>query len=136
MRLVVRAIIKFLGQVVVMLSHFPSPIATHLSNAALSATIEAADVADVIQRSDHFGFSRAHTPSRWATCSGSSTSEVCSSFSAASIFKFCGSPRTACRSVCPSPKHCRWILYWQCHFNTRAVFVVGPRTALCLFGCI
>jgi hypothetical protein len=125
MRLFVQVIMKFLGLVVVMLSCFPSPIGTPLSNAVLSATTGTAEVANVIQRSVHLGFSRVHTPSRWATCSGSSTSEICSSFPARSTYKFCGSPRTSCRAVCPTSKHCQWVLHWQCHFNTSY-----------LFGCI
>jgi hypothetical protein len=133
----VRVIIKFLGPVVVMLFSFPSPIGTQSSNAVLPATTDSADVANGIQRSDHLGFSHVHTPSRWVTCSGSSTSEVCSNFAAGSISKYCGSPRTACREVCPSSNPCQWILHWQCHFNTPAdVFVDGPRTTLYLFGCI
>lgn len=141
MRSVVRVTIKFLGQAVVMLSCFPSPITAQISNAVLSATIDTVEVTSIIQRSVHLGFSRVHTPSqRGATCSGSSTSEVCSSFPAWPIFKFCGSPRTAC---CPSSRHCQWILHWQCHFNSGIntpapadVFVDGPRTTSYPSGCI
>jgi hypothetical protein len=138
MRLLVRVTIKFLGLVVVMLSCFPSPIGTQLSNAVLSATTDGVEVANGLQRSGLLGFSRVHTPSRLATCSGSSTSEVCSSFPARPVLKFCGSPRTACRAVFPSSKHCQWKLLWRCpsHFNTPAdVFVDGPRTTSYPFGC-
>jgi hypothetical protein len=134
----VRVIIRFLGLVVVMLFSFPSPIGTQFSNAVPSATTDSAEVTIDIQRSGYLGFSRVHTPSRW-TSSGSSTSEACSSFPAGStgIFKFCGSPRTARREVCPSSKPCQWILHWPCHFSAPAdVFVDGPRTTSYVFGCI
>lgn len=64
MRLFVPVIIKPLGLVVVMLSCFLSPIDTQPSNAVLSATTGTVEVANVIQRSVHPGFSRVHTPSR------------------------------------------------------------------------
>src|SRR5713101_8347353 len=69
---VVRVIIRFLDPLVVMLFNFPSPIATQFSNAVLSATIDTVEVANDIRRSGRLGFSRVHTPPRWATCSDSS----------------------------------------------------------------
>jgi hypothetical protein len=142
----VLVIIKFLDPVVVMLSSFPTPIATQFSNAVLSATTDTVEVASGIRRSGRLAFSRVLTPPRrWATCSDSSTSEACSIFplAAGSIFRFCGLPRTACRAVCPSSKHSQRILrvQWQFHFDTRAdvrVFRVvdGSRTTSYLFCCI
>ena len=137
MRLFVRVILKFIDPVVVMLSSFPSPIATQFSNAVLSATTGTAEAASGIQRSGYLGFSRFHTPWQRAICSGNSSSGVCSGSPPGPIFKFCGSRGTACRGVCPSSKFCQWILHRQRRFNTLAVvFADGPRTTSYPSGCV
>ena len=128
----VRVIIEFLSLVFAMFVRFPPSVHSFFMPFYLAAT-STFDVAKCIQHPDHLRCSRFHTPSRQAARTGSSTSEVCSSFPARTTF--CRSTRTARRAGCPPSKHGRGI--FQYHLDTPTDdFVNGPQTTSSFFGYI